>query len=98
MQTRHPFLIDGRPPGPVARFFAALTALAILAVSVVFGLVFFLSALAAAAIVGIVFWIQSRRSATSRHHPRQRPGPGTTLEGDYEVLDPKRPDRGPSER
>ncbi|MGD8977246.1 MAG: hypothetical protein PVG91_06540 [Gammaproteobacteria bacterium] len=98
MQTRHPFLIDGRPPGPLARFFAALVALAILAVSIVFGLVFFLSALAAAAIIGIVLWIQSRRIAPSRHRHGQRPGSGTTLEGDFEVLDPKRPERGPPDR
>ena len=98
MQSRHPFLIDGRPPGPVARFFAALAAMAILAVSIVFGLVFFLSALAAAAIVGIFLWIQSRRMASSRAGQRQHPGSGTTLEGDFEVLDPKRSDRGPQDR
>jgi predicted membrane metal-binding protein len=96
MQTRHPFLTDGRPPGPVARFFATLLALAILAVSIVFGLVFFLSALAAAAIIGIFFWIQSRRSASGR--PRPRAGSGTTLEGDFEVIEPKSREQGPAGR
>ena len=84
MQPRNPFLIDGRPAGPVARFLTAAVAVVILAVSILFGFIFFLSALAAAAIIGIVLWIVSRR----RPPMRTPPSSGNTLEGDFEVLDP----------
>ncbi|MGB5621865.1 MAG: hypothetical protein WBN65_05170 [Gammaproteobacteria bacterium] len=84
MQPRNPFLIDGRPAGPVARFLTAVVAVVVLAVSILFGFIFFLSALAAAAIVGIVLWIVSRRRPTVRMPPSS----GNTLEGDFEVLDP----------
>lgn len=89
MQPRNPFLIDGRPAGPVARFLTAAVAVVVLAVSILFGFIFFLSALVAAAIIGIVLWINSRR-ATSMRPP---PSSGNTLEGDFEVLDEERPKR-----
>jgi len=84
MQPRNPFLIDGSPAGPIARFLTAAVAVVILAVSILFGFIFFLSALAAAAIIGIVLWVVSRRTPPTRTPPSS----GNTLEGDFEVLDP----------
>lgn len=95
MQTPNPFLINGRPPGPVARFLAGVVALSVLAVSVLLGFVFFVSALIAAAIIAVVVWFKTRqagsavRGSQSPGSPFARePGSGTTLEGDFEVLDP----------
>jgi len=101
MQTPNPFLINGRPPGPVARFLAGIVALGVLAVSILLGFVFFVSALIAAAIIAIVVWFKTRqpgsaaRGSQSRGAPspgspfRREPKSGTTLEGDFEVLDPE---------
>ena len=98
MSNPNPFLINGRPPGPLARFLAGVIALALLAISIFLGFIFFVSALVAAAIIAIVLWFKRKQAGPPGASPFQRERqPGSTLEGDFEVLKPDPPRRdGPA--
>jgi hypothetical protein len=73
-----------RPPGPIARIFAAIVAAAVLVVAFFLGVVFLISAVIALAIIGaVIAWRTRHLRREIRREVRREAAGGRVLEGEW---------------
>ncbi len=79
-----------RAPGPVARFFGAVLAAAVLVIAFFLGIVFLISAVIALTVIGGVLAYRARK-----YRPRdEAPGGGQVLEGEWHEVSRSGPGEG----
>lgn len=93
-QTRY-LIYDGKAAGPVTRLLMAVVGIALAAVSLVLGFVFFLAVLGVGLIFALVMWFRLRsfRKQVNEAAARQGGEGRTVIDGDFTVIQRQEPPR-----
>lgn len=93
MQQQTRYLIYDGKAGPVSRFLMAVAGIALAAVSLVLGFVFFLAFLGVGLVIALVMWFRLRsfRRQVAETDAARSHGERTVIDGDFTVVRPPEP-------